>query len=62
MIFFWRQPTYQSDLDVLLVQRAKDDPALPARKEGGMKARWKKAPSDTDYIESFFSLKTPPSP
>lgn len=62
MIFFWRQPTYQSELDYFFQQLAKDDPALPAKKEAGLKRLWDKAPFDLDsYLRNQQSLLPQPA-
>ncbi|WAW10710.1 DUF3460 family protein [Oxalobacter vibrioformis] len=51
MNFFWRQPTYQSDLEHLFEQLSGNDPDLPAKKEAGLKRLWDQAPFDIDtYI------------
>ncbi|MCL1886991.1 MAG: DUF3460 family protein [Betaproteobacteria bacterium] len=64
MKFFWRQPAYQSELDCLLQQLAKDDSALPAKKEAGLKRLWDKEPFNPDeYTRNKQSLlMQPPNP
>ncbi|MDL2283863.1 DUF3460 family protein [Oxalobacter sp. OttesenSCG-928-P03] len=62
MKFFWRQPTYQSDLDNLLEQLSRDNPALPVEKEAGLKRLWDKAPfSPDDAIRNKQSLLPQPA-
>ncbi|MDR0934077.1 MAG: hypothetical protein LBM56_03170 [Burkholderiaceae bacterium] len=46
MLFFWRQPVWQSELDGLLQQLAKDDPALPEKKTAGLDERLETEPFD----------------
>ena len=48
MKFFWRQPTYQSDLDHLFLQLAQDNAALSARKEASMEQLRENAPFPDD--------------
>lgn len=48
MNFFWRQPTYRSGLEHLLEQLVRDDPALPQKKEAGLKRLWDQEPFDID--------------
>jgi|GEM_PF-2673747 len=57
MNFFWRQPTYRSDLEHLLEQLVQDNPVLQAQKEAGMKRLWNQLPFDVDtYIRNKQSL------
>jgi hypothetical protein len=64
MIFFWRQPTYKSELEHLFAQLVRDDPALLAKKEAGLKRLWDQAPFDIDsYIRDKQSrLPQPANP
>ena len=49
--FFWRQPTYQSELDTFLKQIASEDPLLNVKKEAAMKAMQKeKAATWADFF------------
>lgn len=48
MKFFWRQPTYVSDLEHLFKALEKDDSTLPSQKKAGMNRLWDKAPFDMD--------------
>lgn len=53
ILFFWRQPRYQSSLDTLLSGLIRKNPALLAQKEAGMKRLWNCAPFDTEYTGGF---------
>lgn len=53
ILFFWHQPRYQSDLDTLLSGLVRENPALLAQKEAGMKCLWNRNPFDTEYTGGF---------
>lgn len=53
ILFFWRQPRYRSGLDTLLSGLVRENPALPAQKEAGMKRLWNRHPFDTEYTGGF---------
>lgn len=51
MLFFWRQPKYQSDLDHFLHQMIKNNPELSSKKETGLNLFGNKEPFNIDqYI------------
>lgn len=53
ILLFWRQPRYRSGLDTLLSGLVRENPALSAQKEAGMKRLWNCDPFDTEYTGGF---------
>ena len=64
MLFFWRQPQYQSDLDSFLKKQIKENPDLSTKKESGFNQFWNQEPFDIDqYIrkkQAFVPQKADP--
>ncbi|MCM1129248.1 MAG: DUF3460 family protein [Alistipes senegalensis] len=59
ILFFWQQPRYRSDLDTLLSGLIKENPALSAQKEAGMKRLWNRSPFDTEETGSLCHAGNP---
>lgn len=62
ILFFWRQPQYQSGLDTLLSELTRENPALSAQKDAGMKRLWNRDPFDREYTGGFFETACQHSP
>lgn len=62
ILFFWQQPRYRSDLDTLLSGLVRENPALLAQKEAGMKRLWNRQPFDTEYPDRFSDDASLPLP
>lgn len=62
ILFFWRQPQYRSDLDTLLSGLVRENPALLAQKEAGMKRLWNRQPFDMEYPDCFSDDASLPLP
>ncbi len=48
MLFFWKQPQYQSDLDQFFKKLIKENPTLSIKKESGFNRFWNQKPLDID--------------
>ncbi len=64
MLFFWKQPQYQSDLDLFLKKLVEENSDLSDKKESGFNRFWNHEPLDIDeYVrkkQAFIPQKANP--